>query len=337
MRGRRDVPQIGAVVAGSTPLMPYVVVDGAGAGVDVVNEYLRDRMLGDVSPLTCRSYGYDLLRWFRLLWLLEVDWDKATEAEAAVMVGWLRNAGNPQRSRRPGSPQPGSVNVRTGKPEPGAGYAPATIAHVLTVVSGFYDFHMHFGNGPLVNPVPQNASRRAALSHRSPLEDPLPYRRARLRPKVIQRGVRSIPDGLLCQLGGTGLGTARAADGRHRLGGQEDLRDLQGITASRGNPGVPGRVRVSGLLSRQGRSAAGRNAGLACPARARTPAGVLGDAPGPGTSERAAGHELDLARPEAHDGGQARGRPGHHARRDTDDHASRTPDHHPAVYGTEAG
>ena len=96
MGGRRDVPQIGAVVAGSVPLMPYVVVDGAGAGVDAVNRYLRDRMLGDVSPLTCRSYGYDLLRWFRLLWLLEVDWDKATEAEAAVLAGWLRNADNPQ-------------------------------------------------------------------------------------------------------------------------------------------------------------------------------------------------------------------------------------------------
>ena len=133
MHGRRNVPPIGAVVAGSTLLMPYVVVDGAGAGIDVVNRYLRDRMLGDVSPLTCRSYGYDLLRWFRLLWLLEVDWDKATEAETAVMIGWLRNAGNPQRTRRPGSPQPGSVNVRTGKPEPDAGYAPATIAHVLSV------------------------------------------------------------------------------------------------------------------------------------------------------------------------------------------------------------
>ncbi len=200
MLGRRDVPQIGAVVAGSTPLLPYAVVDGAGAGVDVVNRYLRDRMLGDISPLTCRSYGYDLLRWFRLLWLLEVAWGEATEAEAAVMVGWLRNAGNPQRSRRPGSPQPGSVNVRTGKPEPGAGYAPATIAHVLTVVSGFYDFHMHFGDGPLLNPVPQNPSRRAALSHRSPLEDPRPYRRARLRPKLAQRGVRSIPDGLFEEL-----------------------------------------------------------------------------------------------------------------------------------------
>jgi len=46
-------------------LLPYAVVDGAGAGVDGVNRYLRDRMLGDISPLTCRSYGYDLLRWFR--------------------------------------------------------------------------------------------------------------------------------------------------------------------------------------------------------------------------------------------------------------------------------
>lgn len=180
--------------------MPYLVVDAAGDEVDPVNRYLRDRMLGDVSPSTCRSYGYDLLRWFRLLWLLETAWDRATEAEVAVMVGWLRNADNLQRRRRPDSPQPGSVNVRTGKPEPSAGYAPATIAHALTVVSGFYDFHMHFGDGPLINPVPQNRSRRAALSHRSPLEDPRPHRRARLRPKVIQRAVRSIPDGLFEEL-----------------------------------------------------------------------------------------------------------------------------------------
>lgn len=44
-----------------------------------------------------------------------------------------------------------TVNARTGRPEPGPGYAPATIGHVLTVVFGFYDFHLHFGRGPLVN------------------------------------------------------------------------------------------------------------------------------------------------------------------------------------------
>ena len=166
--------------------MPFIVVDGEGAGVDPVNRYLHDRILGDVSPLTCRSYGYDLLRWFRLLWLLDVAWEQATEAETAAMVGWLRNAGNPQRRRGAGSPQPGSVNMRTGKPEPGAGYAPATIVHALTVVSGFYDFHMHFGDGPLINPVPGTppAGRPGPpVTARGPASSPAGTAAAKRRPR----------------------------------------------------------------------------------------------------------------------------------------------------------
>lgn len=80
-------------------------------------------MLGDVSPLTCRSYGFDLLRWYRVLWALDVGWEQATEAEAAALVGWLRSARNPQRQRKQGGFQPGSVNPTTGKPLLRAGYA----------------------------------------------------------------------------------------------------------------------------------------------------------------------------------------------------------------------
>jgi len=29
-------------------------------------------MLGDVSPLTCRSYAFDLLRWQRVVWCLGI-------------------------------------------------------------------------------------------------------------------------------------------------------------------------------------------------------------------------------------------------------------------------
>jgi hypothetical protein len=98
-----------------------------------VSAYLRDVMLGDASPLTCRSYAFDLLRWHRLLWFLDVAWKKVTEAEVAVMVGWLRTARNPQRERRrPGSASPGSVNLKTGKPSLRAGYAPSTINHALS-------------------------------------------------------------------------------------------------------------------------------------------------------------------------------------------------------------
>jgi len=37
--------------------------------------------------------------------------------------------------------QPGP-NPVTGKAAPGAGYAPATVAHTETVVRGFYEFHL---------------------------------------------------------------------------------------------------------------------------------------------------------------------------------------------------
>src|ERR1700736_3358919 len=114
--GQRPVPAAGAVVDGPAPDLPFLVVNGDGEELKPVSAYLRDLRLGDASPLTCRSYAFDLLRWHRLLWCLEVVWEKATEAEVAAMVGWLRVARNPQRERkRPGSVPAGSVNLKTGK------------------------------------------------------------------------------------------------------------------------------------------------------------------------------------------------------------------------------
>ncbi len=183
------------MVTGSSPHLPFVVVDGDGREVEPVSVYLRDLMLGDVSPLTCRSYGYDLLRWHRLLWILQTPWEKATEAEVALLVGWLREARNPQRLRkRNDSPPPGSVNVKTRKPSLREGYAPRTINHNLTVISGFYAFHARFGVGPVTNPVPESRERRQALAHRSPLEPAPTFRRGRLRQKVPVQAPRAIPD-----------------------------------------------------------------------------------------------------------------------------------------------
>ncbi|MEU6156257.1 hypothetical protein ABZ816_40435 [Actinosynnema sp. NPDC047251] len=103
-----------------------------------MTRYLRDLALSDMSPLTSRSYGYDLLRWFRVLWELEVDWERATGSEVDVLVGWMKTARNPQRRRtRPAGTAPGTVNLRTGKPALAEGYAPRTINHCLTAVYGF--------------------------------------------------------------------------------------------------------------------------------------------------------------------------------------------------------
>jgi hypothetical protein len=49
------------VVEGAAAALPYVVVDAADREIDSVSRYLPDLQLGDASPLTCRSYGHDLL------------------------------------------------------------------------------------------------------------------------------------------------------------------------------------------------------------------------------------------------------------------------------------
>jgi integrase len=201
MEGRVPVARVGSVAAVARVHPPYVVLDRAGLEVPVVTEFLRDLALGDCSPLTCRSYAYGLLRWFRLLWMLEVAWERATESDVAVLVGWLRTSTNPQRRRRAAdTAEPGSVNLRTGKPSLQAGYARTTINHALSVVSGFYDYHGHHGRGPVINPVPSSPQRRRALAHLSPLEPKPVVGRARLRQRVPDRPPRAIPDRLWDEL-----------------------------------------------------------------------------------------------------------------------------------------
>lgn len=128
LEGRVEIPQVGAVVAGRGQVPPFIVVDAASRPVEPALRFLRDLALSDVSPWTCRSYGFALSRWFRLLWLLDVEWDRATEAEVVLLVGWLRTAVNPQRRRhRQRAPEAGTVNPRTGKQLLKPGYAPRTM------------------------------------------------------------------------------------------------------------------------------------------------------------------------------------------------------------------
>lgn len=89
--GRIDLPRTGEVKAGDRPSLPYLAVDGTGAEVEPISEYLRDLALGDASSLTCRSYAHDLLRWWRLLAVLEITWERATTGEVTVLVWWLRS------------------------------------------------------------------------------------------------------------------------------------------------------------------------------------------------------------------------------------------------------
>lgn len=68
MEGRQAIPRLGRVVQVNRAHPPYAMLDETGTEVEPVTAFLRDLALGDSSPLTCRSYGYGMLRWFRLLW-----------------------------------------------------------------------------------------------------------------------------------------------------------------------------------------------------------------------------------------------------------------------------
>ena len=186
--------RVGGVRQGPGAVEPFLVVGPDGAAVEVARAWVRDLVVGDRSDRTVRAYCFALLTWFRVLWRANIAWDRATEHETAAMVGWYRSAANPQRRRACAATQAGSVNLKTGKPSLGLGYAPATINLTLAAVHSFYAFYAYRGEGPVVNPVPASAQRRRALMHRSPLAEPPRFRRGPYRQKSLSTVPRSIPD-----------------------------------------------------------------------------------------------------------------------------------------------
>jgi integrase len=189
------VPQAGRLVTTDSPWEPYRLVDPDGVVVEAVDAYLRDLQAAGWSAATARSYGLDLLRWFRFLWAVGVCWDRATRIEARDFCRWLQVAGKPVRRhwRHQGEPQTsaGSRPTSGGRP-----YAASVRAHSETVLRSFYDFHRDVGSGPILNPFPLDRARRGrrAHAHRNPMDPTRNERTGLYRPTVPTRVPRSVPD-----------------------------------------------------------------------------------------------------------------------------------------------
>lgn len=196
------VARLGSVQPTSDRVLPWAVVDGAGAALRPANDYLRHLLACGSSPLSCRSYGHDLLRWFRFLSAVDVVWSRAQRSDVRDFVLWLRTCENPaRRRRRPDAPAPGSVNPKTGKANLSAGYAPATINHAVSVLAEFYEFHLGTGEGPLVSPVPPQRRRSGRINaHHNPMEPFAVHRRGPYRQKQPEQQPRTVPDGVLTEL-----------------------------------------------------------------------------------------------------------------------------------------
>jgi site-specific recombinase XerD len=182
------VPAAGFLLETGSQPEPYRLVDPAGAPVAAVTAYFRDLQAAGRSAATVRSYGMDLLRWFRFLWAAGVRWDQATRAEARDFCRWLLITGKPAR---PGRRGPVAAPRMPGKP-----YAASVRAHSETVLRSFYDFHLDAGTGPIVNPFPLDRARRGgrAHAHHNPMEPFRDQRAGLYRPRLPRRVPRSIPD-----------------------------------------------------------------------------------------------------------------------------------------------
>jgi integrase len=194
------VPRVGRLletmgVAGE----PYRLVDAAGVVVEPVSVFFRELLASGRSTGTVRSYGMDLLRWWRFLAAVDVAWNRASRIEARDFSCWIQATAKPRRSRTgsaAGRKAAGTANPVTGKPSPGLQYAVTTVAHSETVLRTFYEFHLEAGTGPIINPFPLDRSRRSgrANAHHNPMNEFRRDRVGRYRPRVPQRIPRGIPD-----------------------------------------------------------------------------------------------------------------------------------------------
>jgi site-specific recombinase XerD len=198
---RLVVSRAGRVVPTGDAGEPFRVVGPDGVVVEPVSVFLRDLLAAGRSGSTLRSYAGDLLRWWRFLDAVGVGWDRASRAEARDFSCWIQltakqrlQTSRPKRARL-SSRAAGAPNAVTGKPVPGDGYAPSTVAHSETVLRRFYDFHRDGGTGPVLNPFPLDSSRRGRRhAHHNPLDEWAPERSGRYRPSVPKRVPRAIPD-----------------------------------------------------------------------------------------------------------------------------------------------
>ena len=109
------VPQVGRLVDTSEDGEPFRLVDPDGVPVAAARTYFQELQASGRSTTTLRSYGMDLLRWFRFCWAIDVRWNRATRVEAREFSRWLRMPGQPVRAHWRAQQTTPVVRARTGE------------------------------------------------------------------------------------------------------------------------------------------------------------------------------------------------------------------------------
>lgn len=188
-------------VGSSEGVVPWLVFDDDGVAVEPVLRFLTDFVAQGNRPWSVRSYAYDLLRWWRWLRAVDVEWDRATTAESRDLVLWMLHATKPRDVPRTRSAATaGTVNPVTRKRYLDDRYTPRTIRHSNAVVRAFYEYWIERGEGPLVNPMPLARRSERPRAHHNPMEPHRPDGRLRYNPPLPKQLPRAIPDERWCEL-----------------------------------------------------------------------------------------------------------------------------------------
>src|SRR5260370_17839693 len=152
-------PLAGSLRDTGDPWEPYQLLDRAGLAVRPVAGYLQDRQAAGRPAAALRSYGMDLLRWFRFGWAIGCPWDQATRVEARDFSRWIqltdklvrphwRSGPDAGAGQAAGRPAPGSPNPGTAKPPPAPGVAAAPGGPRAPAPPRLYCFTLHPAPGP---------------------------------------------------------------------------------------------------------------------------------------------------------------------------------------------
>jgi hypothetical protein len=100
------VPRTGQLVATGDEGEPYRLLDADSTAIEPVAVFLRELLAAGRAVATLRSYGMDLLRWWRFLRAVDVRWDRATRSEARDFSCWIQLVVKQRRQpRMSGSPR----------------------------------------------------------------------------------------------------------------------------------------------------------------------------------------------------------------------------------------
>ncbi|MFI9772492.1 site-specific integrase [Streptomyces sp. NPDC052415] len=91
------LPELGRLQETGDQWAPYQLLDQDGVVVDPVRVFFAELQAEDKPASTVRSYGMDLLRWWRFLWALNIEWNRATRTDARDFIRWMQIANKPQR------------------------------------------------------------------------------------------------------------------------------------------------------------------------------------------------------------------------------------------------